>query len=56
MITSMMSIDSMTITYSNEPIILDLTKVLNDKVVILVSLRWFVWDISSSGFDCIFDN
>lgn len=56
MITSKMSIYTMTITNSKKVIVLYWTKVLDDKVGVLVGLLWFVRNESRSCFKSILDD
>ena len=56
MITCEMSIYSMSITNTKEPVVSNLTKIFNNKVRILVCFRWLVRNISCSWFKGIFQD
>ena len=44
-----MPIDTMTITNTEEPVVLDVGEVLNTEVLVLVLFVWFVWNEASLG-------
>ena len=51
MFRSKVPIDSMTVTHSKVPSILNVAKVLTDEIIVLISLAGLVRDISTSCFD-----
>jgi hypothetical protein len=56
MLRCKMTIDTMAVTNSKKPIILDRAEILHNDVLILVHFLRLAWYIACSSFECILDD